>query len=75
MRISEEQATKVKEYSEKHELTKALLYEIVKDDKPKARKFVMKNDIISKYFSAETSIEEIEKTVYMLLEEWSKKKH
>ena len=75
VRISEEQAIKVKEYSGKHELSKALLYEIVKGDKPKARKFVMKNDIISKYFPAETSIEEVEKTVYMLLEEWSKKKH
>ncbi len=70
VRISDEQAKKIKDYSKEKELTKALLSEILLAEKAKPRRFVMKNDIISKYFSAETSIEEVEKTVFMLLEEW-----
>ena len=70
VRISDEQAKKIKDYSKDNELSKALLSEILLAEKAKPRRFVMKNDIISKYFSAETSIEEVEKTVFMLLEEW-----
>ncbi len=73
VRISDEQAKKIKDYSKEKELTKALLSEILLAEKAKPRRFVMKNDIISKYFSAETSIEEVEKTVFMLLEEWKRK--
>ena len=73
VRISDEQAKKIKDYSKDNELSKALLSEILLAEKTKPRRFVMKNDIISKYFSAETSIEEVEKTVFMLLEEWKKR--
>ena len=73
VRISDEQAKKIKDYSKDNELSKALLSEILLAEKVKPRRFVMKNDIISKYFSAETSIEEVEKTVFMLLEEWKKR--
>ena len=73
VRISDEQAKKIKDYSKDNELSKALLSEILLAEKTKPRRFVMKNDIISKYFSAETSIEEVEKTVFMLLEEWKRK--
>ena len=72
--VSSSQAEKIKGYSQSGELTKALLKEILTDEKPKPRKFVMKDDKISKFFSDEVTDEEIEETIIRLLEEWRKKK-
>lgn len=36
------------------------------------RKFTIKNDILSKYFSPDTSVEDIEKTICALLDEWQR---
>ena len=72
--VSSSQAEKIKGYSQSGELTKALLKEILMDEKPKPRKFVMKDDKISKFFSDDVTDEEIEETIIRLLEEWRKKK-
>ena len=72
--VSSSQAEKIKGYSQSGELTKALLKEILTDEKPKPRKFVMKDDKISKFFSDDVTDEEIEETIIRLLEEWRKKK-
>jgi ParB family chromosome partitioning protein len=72
--VSSSQAEKIKGYSQSGKLTKALLKEILTDEKPKPRKFVMKDDKISKFFSDDVTDEEIEETIIRLLEEWRKKK-
>ncbi len=72
--VSSSQAEKIKGYSQSGELTKALLKEILTDEKPKPRKFVMKDDKISKFFSEDVTDEEIEETIIRLLEEWRMKK-
>lgn len=72
--VSSSQAEKIKGYSQSGELTKALLKEILMDEKPKPRKFVMKDDKISKFFSDDVTDEEIEETIIRLLEEWRMKK-
>ena len=72
--VSSSQAEKIKGYSQSGELTKALLKEILTDEKPKPRKFVMKDDKISKFFSDDVTDEEIEETIIRLLEEWRMKK-
>ena len=72
--VSSSQAEKIKGYSQSGELTKALLKEILTDEKPKPRKFVMKDDKISKFFSDDVTDEEIEETIIRLLEEWRKNK-
>ena len=72
--ISPAQSIKLKKYSQSRELTKAMLDLILEEEKPKERRFVMKNDRISEYFSEETTEEEIEETIYRLLEEWKKKR-
>ena len=72
--VSSAQAEKIKGYSQSGELTKALLKEILTDEKPKPRKFVMKDDKISKFFSDDVTDEEIEETIIRLLEEWRMKK-
>ena len=48
---------------------------ILEEEKPKERRFVMKNDRISEYFSEDTTNEEIEETIYRLLEEWKNNKN
>ena len=72
--VSSAQAEKIKGYSQSGELTKALLKEILTDEKSKPRKFVMKDDKISKFFSDDVTDEEIEETIIRLLEEWRMKK-
>ena len=72
--ITPAQSIKLKKYSQSRELTKAMLDLILEEEKPKERRFVMKNDRISEYFSEETTEEEIEETIYRLLEEWKKKR-
>jgi len=72
--IAPAQAEKIRSYSQSKELTKALLTEILTEEKPKPRKFVMKDDRISEFFSAEVTDEEIEETIIRLLEEWRMKK-
>ncbi|MCR4907762.1 MAG: ParB/RepB/Spo0J family partition protein [Lachnospiraceae bacterium] len=71
--ISPAQSATLKKYSQSKELTKAMLELLLDEEKPKERRFVMKSDRISEYFSEDTTNEEIEETIYRLLEEWKKK--
>ncbi|MCR5598231.1 MAG: ParB/RepB/Spo0J family partition protein [Lachnospiraceae bacterium] len=72
--ITPAQAVKLREYSKDKELTKAMVELILSDDKPRARRFVMKADRISEYFPEEMTDEEIEETIYQLLEEWKSRR-
>ena len=70
--VTPSQSTTLKKYSQSKELTKAMTDLILDEEKPKERRFVMRNDRISEYFSDDTTNEEIEETIYRLLEEWKK---
>ena len=67
-------AVKLREQSKAGELTKAMVELIISDDKPQPRRFVMKADRISEYFPDEMTEEEIESTIYRLLDEWKERK-
>ena len=71
--IAPAQAEKIKSYSQSKELTKALLREILSEEKPKPRKITFKGDKLSKYFPDEMSVEEIEEEIIRILDEWKDK--
>ena len=68
--ISPEQTAKLKQYSQKKELSYAMVELILSEEKPRARKFTMKADRLSQYFDESVTEEEIENTIYKLLDEW-----
>lgn len=68
--VSTEQSSKLKEYGLKGELTYPMIQLILTDKKSKPRKFVMKADRISEYFSDDFSDEEIAEIIYGLLDKW-----
>ena len=65
-------AKKIRDTFQMKELTKALVKQILSDDKPKLRKFVLNPEKLAGYFPDEVSEEEIEKTILKLLDEWKK---
>ena len=71
--IAPAQAEKIKDYSQSRELTKALLKEILSEEKPKARKITFKGDKLSKYFPEDMAVEEIEEKIIRILDEWKDK--
>ncbi|MBO4449108.1 MAG: ParB/RepB/Spo0J family partition protein, partial [Clostridiales bacterium] len=71
--ISPAQAEKIRGYSQNKELTKALLIELLSDEKPKPRKVTFKGDRLSKYFPDDMSAEEIEEEIIRILDEWKDK--
>jgi len=72
--ISPSQATELKQYSSKKELTKAVVELVLKKEKTRQRKFVLKKEKLDSYFDESVSEEEIEKTILMLLDEWKNRK-
>ena len=71
--VSTEKAQKLKDYSSRKELSKPLVKEILSDTKPVQRSFTIKNDKLKKYFDESVTNEEIEKTIFRLLDEWLQK--
>ena len=71
--ITPSQAEKLKEYSQNRELTRTMTELILSDNKVKTRRFVMKGDRISEFFTEEVTDEEIEETIINLLTEWNNK--
>ena len=67
------QAEKIRGYSKSGELTKALLTEMLTEEKPKPRKVTIKGERLSKYFPEDMSAEEIEDKIIRILEEWKDK--
>lgn len=72
--IAPAQAEKIKGYSQAGELTKALLSEILAEDKPKPRKVTFKGEKLSEYFPEDMSAEEIEEEIIRILDEWKEKR-
>ena len=71
--IAPAQAEKIKGYSQSKELTKALLTEILSEEKTKPRKITFKGDRLSKYFPEDMPVEEIEEKIIRILDEWKDK--
>ncbi len=68
--ISTAQSAKLKEYSGRYELTKAMMELILSEEKPTPRRFVMKHDRLTEFFPDDVTDEDIENTIIRLLEEW-----
>ena len=68
--VSTAQSGKLKKYGKSGELTPAMVRLILTEEKPNERKFTMKSDKISKYFSESYSNEEIENIIISLLDKW-----
>ena len=73
VQIAPAKAEKIKAYSQSRELTKALVYEVLTEEKEKPRKVVFKGEKLSQYFDDEMTAEEIEETIMRLLDEWKAK--
>lgn len=74
VQVTPAQAEKIRNYSQNGELTKGLVREILSQNKPKPRKFVMKGEKLADYFPEDTTDEEIEETIIRLLDDWLKGK-
>ena len=70
--ISTSQASELKSYSGRKELTKSVMELILVPKKLKARRFVMNAEKLSGYFSDNVTDEEIEDTIFRLLDAWIK---
>ena len=71
--ISPAQAEKIRGYSKNKELTKALLIELLSNEKPKPRKVTFKSDRLLKYFPDDMTVEEIEEEIIRILDAWKNK--
>lgn len=71
--ISTAQSAKLKEYGKGSELTPAMVYLILTEEKPKERKVTIKSDRISEFFPEDYSSKDIENIIYQLLEDWKNK--
>ena len=71
--ITPAQAEKIKGYSQSKELTKALLNEILSEEKPTPRKITFKGEKLSRYFPEDMPVEEIEEKIIRILDEWKDK--
>ena len=64
------QAERLKKLQQENMCTKEAIHAVLSEAPPKERKFVMKQNKLSEYFPPETTQEEIEETIYGLLEKW-----
>ena len=74
VKISPLQAEEIKKYGEEGSLTETVIEVVLKREKSKSRKIVIKEKEINKYFpDDEYSSEDIEKIIFELLESWKKR--
>ena len=71
--VSTSQSSKLKEYGKNGELTLAMVRLILTEEKPKERKVTIKADKLMEFFSKDSTNEEIETVIYVLLQEWKNK--
>ena len=68
--ISNAQAVKLKEYSKEGILSPEIVQMILAEEKPKKRKYVIREEQIRKYFPDHYSSKDMERIIIQLLEEW-----
>lgn len=67
---SMEQAKKLREYSERTELTTNLIVDILSDDNPSPVKITLKKKCLSQYFPKDYTQQQMEEVIFSLLETW-----
>ena len=72
--ITTVQASKLKEYAKRGELTVAVVELLLTEQKLPERKVTIKAEKISKYFPEDYSSEDMETVIMELLEEWNRKR-
>ena len=68
--ISNGQAVKLKEYSKEGILSPETVQMILAEEKPKKRKYLIREERIRKYFPDHYSSKDMERIIIQLLEEW-----
>ena len=68
--ISNAQAVKLKEYSKEGILSPEIVQMILAEEKPKKRKYLIREERIRKYFPDHYSSKDMERIIIQLLEEW-----
>ena len=68
--ISAIQSAQIKDYYKEKKLNEVLVRHILSEEKPKARRFTLKADSLSRFFDDDISDEEIEETILRALEEY-----
>jgi len=65
-----EQAKKLREYSERTELTTSLIGDILSGEKPAPVKITLKKKCLSQYFPKDYTQQQMEEVILSLLESW-----
>ena len=66
------QAQRLKQFSQRGELTAAVLRAIMSEEKKEAERITLKGDTLRKYFPASYTPKRMEETIIKLLEQWQK---
>ena len=67
------QANRIRALSKEKRCTKESIYAVLKDEVPKQRKFVIRQERLAEYFPDDISDEVIERTIFQLLDQWKEK--
>lgn len=67
-----EQAKKLREYSERTELTTSLIIDILSDEKPSSVKITLKKKRLNQYFPKDYTQQQMEEVIFSLLETWKR---
>ncbi len=65
-----EQAQKIKDLAKEGHCSRDSIYAVLREEPKKARKVVIKQDRLADYFSEDISDQEIEQTIFKLLDDW-----
>ena len=68
------QAQRIKQFSQRGELTAAVMRFIMSEEKKEAERVTLKGDTLRKYFPASYTPKRMEETIIKLLEQWQKKR-
>lgn len=68
------QAQRLKQFSQRGELTAAVMRAIMSEEKKEAERITLKGDTLRKYFPASYTPKRMEETIIKLLEQWQKRR-
>ena len=69
------QAQRLKQFSQRGELTAEIMRAIMSEGKKEAERVTLKGDTLRKYFPASYTPKRMEETIIKLLEQWKKKRN
>ncbi len=68
------QAQRLKQFSQRGELTAEVMRSIMTEEKKEAERVTIKGDTLRKYFPASYTTKRMEETIIRLLEQWQKRR-